>query len=44
MNNDGRFGRWGYIEIDSMLNVDARLDVAIDALYAEPPIIGEPVA
>ena len=44
VNNDGRFGRWGYIEIDSMLNVDARLDVAIDALYADAPIIGEPAA
>ena len=44
VNNDGRFGRWGYVEIDSMLNADARLDVAIDAFYADAPIIGEPVA
>ena len=44
INNDGRFGRWGYVEIDTMLNAEERLDVAIHALYADQPIIGDPVA
>jgi type III restriction enzyme len=44
VNNDGRFGRWGYVEIDTMLNAEERLDVAIHALYADMPIIGDPVA
>src|SRR3546814_390993 len=43
VNNDGRFGRGGYVEIDTRENAAARLDVAIDALYADQPIIGEPV-
>ena len=43
VNNHGGFGRWGYIEIDSMENAAARLDHAIDLLYADAPIIGEPV-
>jgi type III restriction enzyme len=45
VNNDGRFGRWGYIEIDSMLNAAERVDFAITALRAAYPIIdGDPVA
>ncbi|MBK5222010.1 MAG: restriction endonuclease, partial [Acidimicrobiia bacterium] len=44
VNNHGGFGRWGYVEIDTMENAAARLDVAIDALYADEPIIGQPVA
>ena len=44
VNNHGGFGRWGYVEIDTMENAEARLDAAIDALYADQPIIGAPVA
>lgn len=43
VNNDQSFGRWGYIEIDSMDNAKERLARAIEALYADQPIIGEPV-
>lgn len=43
INNHGGFGRWGYIEIDSMENAAARLDHAIESLYDDAPIIGEPV-
>ena len=43
VNNHGGFGRWGYVEIDTMLNAEARLDAAIAALYADQPIIGLPV-
>lgn len=43
VNNDGGYGRWGYVEIDSMLNATERVGVAIDALYEDAPIIGEPV-
>ncbi|MFZ6005765.1 MAG: BPTD_3080 family restriction endonuclease [Actinomycetota bacterium] len=44
VNNDARFGRWGYVEIDTMLNAEPRLNEAIAALYADQPIIGDPVA
>jgi type III restriction enzyme len=43
VNNLGTFGRWGYVEIDTMLNAEARLDEAIKALYADQPIIGDPI-
>lgn len=44
VNHHGGFGRWGYVEIDSMDNAQARLDHAIENLYADAPIIGEPVS
>ena len=44
VNNDGRFGRWGYVEIASMLGADRVLDEAIENLQADAPIIGEPVS
>ncbi len=44
VNHHGGFGRWGYVEIDSMDNAQARIDHAIANLYADAPIIGEPVA
>ena len=43
VNNDGGWGRWGFVEIDTMLNADQRIADAIDLLYADTPIIGEPV-
>ena len=43
VNNDGGFGRWGYVEIASMLGAEGMLSEAIDNLYADAPIIGEPV-
>ncbi|MCY4435596.1 MAG: DEAD/DEAH box helicase family protein [bacterium] len=43
VNNEGGFGRWGYIEVDSMLNASERIGAAVDALYEDAPIIGEPV-
>lgn len=42
VNNDGSFGRWGYIEITTMIGVRAELTRAIEALYADEPIIGDP--
>jgi len=42
VNNHGGFGRWGYVEITSMVGVHERLRDAIDALYADDAIIGDP--
>ena len=42
VNNHGGFGRWGYVEITSMNGVRAVLAEAIDLLYADAPIIGDP--
>ena len=44
VNNDGGYGRWGYVEVNSMLNAAERISAAINALYADAPIIGEPVS
>ncbi|GAA2072806.1 DEAD/DEAH box helicase family protein [Aeromicrobium halocynthiae] len=41
VNNDGRFGRWGYVEITTMIDVRRRLQDAIDSLYADGPVIGD---
>ncbi len=43
VNNHGEWGKWGYVEIDSMTNASERIGSAIDALYADAPIIGEPI-
>ena len=43
MNNEGSWGRWGYIEISTMLNAAGRIADAITLLYEDAPIIGEPV-
>ena len=43
VNNDGGWGRWGYVEIDTMVNAEQRIARAITLLYADAPIIGEPV-
>ncbi|MGY1809993.1 BPTD_3080 family restriction endonuclease [Blastococcus sp. SYSU D00669] len=42
VNNHGGFGRWGYVEITSMVDVRQRLNETIDLLYADAPIVGDP--
>jgi type III restriction enzyme len=42
VNNHGGFGRWGYTEITSMKAVRKQLAEAIDLLYADAPIAGDP--
>jgi type III restriction enzyme len=42
VNNDGRWGRWGYVEITDMDSAGAVLDAAIENLYADRPVIGLP--
>ncbi|MBF4999762.1 DEAD/DEAH box helicase family protein [Nocardia sp. BSTN01] len=42
VNNHGGFGRWGYLEINQMFSVREVLNKAIDLLYADAPIIGDP--
>ena len=42
VNNHGGFGRWGYVEITDPLDIKPALADAIQALYADGPIIGDP--
>jgi type III restriction enzyme len=42
VNNWGEFGRWGYIEVRDPKMFRVALDDAIEALYADRPIIGLP--
>jgi len=42
VNNHGGFGRWGYVEITAMPEAHERLVTAIEDLYADAPIIGDP--
>ena len=42
VNNHGEFGRWGYLEVTSMVGVREVLRDAIAALYEDAPIIGDP--
>jgi type III restriction enzyme len=42
VNNHGEFGRWGYTEITDMLAAPHLLDEAIELLYRDAPIIGDP--
>jgi type III restriction enzyme len=42
VNNHAGFGRWGYVEITDMPTVRARLTEAIELLYADAPIVGDP--
>ena len=42
VNNHGGWGRWGYVELTSMLGVVELLGDAIDALYADDPVTGDP--
>ena len=40
VNNWGEFGRWGYREMRDPTRFRAELDIAIENLYADQPIIG----
>jgi type III restriction enzyme len=42
VNNEGRYGRWGYVEVHHPLQDQPILDAAIDALYKDQPVIGLP--
>jgi len=42
VNNDGRWGRWGYVEVHNPANEGHILYDAIDALYRDMPVIGLP--
>jgi type III restriction enzyme len=42
VNNHGGFGRWGYIELKTMVGVDIAIRDAVANLYADAPIIGDP--
>lgn len=42
INNHGGFGRWGYAELTTMVDVREQIREAIRLLYADAPIIGDP--
>jgi type III restriction enzyme len=42
VNNHGGFGRWGYVEMTDPLQFKPSLADAIQALYGDLPIIGDP--
>ncbi|MGI5223765.1 BPTD_3080 family restriction endonuclease [Actinoallomurus sp. CA-142502] len=42
VNNHAGFGRWGYIEMTNPLEFKARLADAIQLVYGDAPIIGDP--
>jgi type III restriction enzyme len=42
VNNDGDYGRWGYVEVHNPADEAHILGAAIDALYRDEPIIGLP--
>lgn len=42
VNNHGGFGRWGYIEMTNPISFKALLAEAIQSLYRDEPIIGDP--
>jgi type III restriction enzyme len=42
VNNHGGFGRWGYVEMTKPVEFKSRLADAIQALYGDTPIIGDP--
>ncbi|GFZ85175.1 hypothetical protein [Nesterenkonia alkaliphila] len=42
VNNHGGFGRWGFIEITDITSAQEELASAIDQLYADSPITGNP--
>ena len=44
VNNDGRWGRWGYVEVHNPATEADVLDDAIDALFADQPVTGLPVS
>ncbi|SDP61113.1 type III restriction enzyme [Pedococcus dokdonensis] len=42
VNNHGGFGRWGYIEMTNPIDFKTQLAEAIQLLYDDGPIIGDP--
>jgi type III restriction enzyme len=42
VNNHGGFGRWGYAVVSDMTNAGGVLNAAIESLYADGPVIGDP--
>ena len=44
VNADGRFGTWGYVEVDEPYLFKQVVTEAIRALYADLPITGLPTA
>ena len=42
VNNHGGYGRWGYVELKSMVGVEVAIRDAIASLYADDAITGEP--
>jgi type III restriction enzyme len=42
VNNHGGFGRWGYVEMTDPNSFKVRIADAIQALYGDAPIIGDP--
>lgn len=42
VNNHGGFGRWGYVEMTDPNSFKVRIAEAIQALYDDQPIIGDP--
>lgn len=42
VNNHGGFGRWGYFELDTVIGLQRALREAINNLYADDAIIGDP--
>ena len=41
VNNDGSFGRWGYIEVGTMLGLRQTMEDAIHSLYSDGAVIGD---
>ncbi|MGJ9422393.1 BPTD_3080 family restriction endonuclease [Aeromicrobium sp. CF3.5] len=41
VNNDGGFGRWGYVEITTMIDLRQQIQAAIDSHYADGDVIGD---
>ncbi|MEQ6897826.1 DEAD/DEAH box helicase family protein [Microbacterium sp. KR10-403] len=42
VNNHGGFGRWGYVELKTMVGVEIAIRDAVANLYADEPVIGDP--
>jgi len=41
VNNHGGFGRWGYLEVTTMIDLERQIAEAIRALYDDAPVIGD---
>ncbi|SFA97086.1 type III restriction enzyme [Cellulomonas marina] len=44
VNADGRFGRWGYVEVTDPFAIRTEVAAAIQNLYDDLPITGQPLA